>query len=202
MNSIRLALLLICYSVSLNAQDWRQVKSSNSSIELAIDLDSQGDSYRIKASSILSLPISQIEALIESPESYPKWLYRYEEAELLLKEKNNFVFKAIIGAPIPLKDRKIKVKVTKTANFSDTVLFSLENQSFSKDSEYCKRCIAVESLTGSWELFAIASDKTKVVHEMEMQLKVPLPRNIIYRLMLKGPTKSFENLQALTKKAP
>lgn len=192
MKKLVLSLWLIFISGVSIGQNWEEVTSKNPNIKLFIDNDDIDDGYHIKAICNIPKNIAKIEEKIESPTNYPDWLYRYKEAEKINATKNGFVFRAIINAPTPLKNRKIRVAVDKKRNATNTD-YILTSSAF-EDATYCPNCNTVENLKGAWYLKSLSDNLTKVTHEMYMDIKIPLPRSLVYRLMLKGPTKSFENL--------
>ncbi len=173
-------------------QNWKEVTSKNPNIELFIDLDDIEDGYHIKAVCNIQKPKAVIEEKIESPTQYPDWLYRYKQAEKIKPIENGFIFRAIIDAPTPLKDRKICVAVDKKGSTINTNY--ILTSSACEDATYCPNCNTVENLKGAWYLKSLSDNTTRVTHEMYMEIKIPLPRSFVYKLMLKGPIKSFENL--------
>ncbi len=192
---ILLLLLLMFNSICVLSQDWKQVKSSNKEIQLFIDSSwCSKDVYHIKALTTVRLPISTLESLITTPEGYSNWLYRYDSAELLESREGQFVFRAIINAPTPLKDRKLKVLVSENKDSNGFSIFKLKRLKFPISSSYCSKCIEVEDMSGVWKLKANSENETIVIHEMNMKLESPLPRSFTYKLILKGPQKSLENL--------
>lgn len=188
--------LLFISTTSFYAQEWSSIRSDNPSIDLYIDRAAKDDVYTIRASTILKASINKISEVIETPENYRNWLYRYETAELLQKKENYFEFRAIISAPIPLKNRRLKVAVDKQNISKTSILYQLNKLPFPKESVYCSKCTSILDMKGKWYLESLSEYKTKITHTLTIQLKAPLPRAFVYRLMLKGPTKSFEKLES------
>ncbi len=197
MKTLRFILLLtLSSSLSLIAQDWKVIESGIPNLVFEIDQEAKGDLYHIRATQNFDISIHRIRSLIEDPTTYSKWLYRYQEAKIDSILSDRFVFRAIVNAPVSLKDRRLKVLTTKQQKVDGVVRYALSNLFFSDNDQYCMQCADIGYLKGYWELIPLGTSKTKVIHEMTISIKAPLPRSIMYRIIKKGPIKSFANLRS------
>lgn len=187
-------ILLILTYYSPKAQSWEKVKHT-ASLLIEKQIKAPANNYGVRITSTLPAPLNSLEKQIENVNEYTQWLYRYKFAEITKTTHNGFIFRAIIASPIPFKNRKIKVKVTKKQTLTETN-YTLKNLPIT-DPKFCPNCKTVSKMQAYWRLKKITNTKTEIQNCTQMEIVLPLPQSLIYNLLYKGPRKTFEKLQQL-----
>ncbi len=183
--------LIISLSSTCSAQGWKVV-AQKKGILIEKSSKTQNDTYHFRATTKVKASLVELETLVENIPNYPNWLYKYEVAEVLETLENTHVFRAIILAPFPLKNRKLQIKLTKNKT-KDFVSYQMQGVQVS-DDQFCKACEEVVGISGRWELKKITSQLTEVRNTTKVIVNLPLPKNMLYPLFYRAPQKSFENL--------
>jgi len=180
---------VFCFS-----QTWKTVKNEQG-IRIEKNTETKANTYNFRTTVNLKTSVEELLKRIENVSEYPKWLYKYNSAEIIEELPNGFVFRAIIKSPFPLKDRKIQIKIKKV--ISEKGILYIMNGMPITDPEYCKKCVAMEQIEGLWELTKVNKTETQLRNTMKINVPVLLPKIILYPLIYKAPFKTFEELVAI-----
>ncbi len=171
------------------------------------ELKKQGDNIKIytrslpnkpfdeyKATTVLSTPISIVlDELLMAPQYYegcePGISYYVKQ----LKEHQH-VFYAHKALPWPIKDRDIVTLLTVDRIDGETIKLTLE--SLPEEIPEKNKTIRVKSVMGYW-LLEEMNGKTKVTQQLFVDPEGTLPPFIVNGLLIKGPYKTFKDLQKL-----
>lgn len=187
-------LFFICWSIQITAQK-RTDTLTKSGIHLEMNMESPDNIYEVKTVAIINTSVAEICNRIEAVKDYSSWLYNYKESEKIDSLNAGFVFRAIIKTPSLLKDRKIEIQVTKSTT-NNKITYNLVNRTITNPN-YCLKCATIKKMSGSWLLIPISKTKTKLINIAKITVAIPLPKKIVYKLISKGPLKTFKKLIAL-----
>jgi len=188
---VMLILLLFIPIVVFSQTDWSLKKESNA-IKIYTRDTSNSNLKEFKAETTINTASKHIlEELLEAPDYYEgcESNVSYYVKEL---ENNQHVFYAHKDLPWPIKDRDIVTLLTVTK--IDSLSTKLTLESLPDELPKKDKTIRVKKLMGHW-LLEEMDGKTMVTQQLFIDPEGNLPPFVVNSLLIKGPFKTFKNLQ-------
>jgi hypothetical protein len=193
--------LFVFISVHGQESNWERVKNS-SGIEIYTRPVSGSSIKEFRAVTVVQGSISSVLAMLDDTASYPRWMYRCTEAQLLSKKDvYERVTYTVTSSPWPVDPRDIAVKSVISQNkktFVVTVSLSgLPGYIPAKSGK-----VRMARVNGCWMLEPLGNGRVRVTYRLHSEPGGSVPDSIVNSSLVDIPYNTLYNMQRFVLQPP
>lgn len=193
--------LFVFISVHGQESNWERVKNS-SGIEIYTRPVTGSSIKEFRAVTVVQGSISSVLAMLDDTASYPRWMYRCTEAQILFKkDMYERVTYTVTSSPWPVDPRDIAVKSVISQNkktFAVTVsLNGLPGYIPAKSGK-----VRMTRVNGCWMLEPMGNGRVRVTYRLHSEPGGTVPDSLVNSSLVDIPYNTLYNMQKLVLQSP
>lgn len=195
------SLLFLLIPVHGQEQNWERVKNS-SGIEIFIRPVPGSAIKEFRAVTVVQGNLSSVLAMLDDTVSYPRWMYRCTEAQLLSKkDMYERVTYTVTSSPWPVDPRDIAVKSVISQN-KKTLIVTVSLNGLPGYLPVKSGKVRMNRVNGYWMLEPLGSGRVRVTYRLHSEPGGTVPDSLVNSSLVDIPYNTLYNMQRLVMQSP